>query len=166
MGQSYNQQQMYGWVGSHIRLPLVQHQVYTDWYLHEACEIRIINKACYYKLLEEIRVTKCTICHTINVIFTPLECSSLKHLWDLIGLCKINKKIFIEVIMITVVNKNYGRGTYPLKGEGAYIVTTTEMYVSNILPRDSISLARRVPRNCVTKTDIFGSLHRIYILSF
>ena len=40
----YNQKQMTRWFRFHLRLPLLQHQLYTEWYLREVSEIKIMVK--------------------------------------------------------------------------------------------------------------------------
>ena len=83
--------------------------------------------------------TNFTLWITLNIIFPPLKCSFLKHLWDLLGVGKITNKIVREVIAITVVNNITGTKTYLLKYKEAYIVATSEMEGANWLPRDAIS---------------------------
>ena len=81
-------------------------------------------KSRYSEILEEFRVPKSTIWLTLNVILPPLNCPSMKHLWDLIGVDKITKKIVREVIMLTVVKTRSGPKHYLLNDEESYIVVT------------------------------------------
>ena len=101
----YNQQHKFRWVINHINLTLVQGQVYTEWEILESCEKRIFIKSSYYEILEEFGLPKFTLWRTLNLIFLSLKCSSLNHLWDIIGVGNIIKKIFIEVIAKKVVKK-------------------------------------------------------------
>ena len=50
-------------------------------------------------------VPKFTLTYFLNVILPPLKCSSLKHLWDLMGVGKITKRIVREVIYKIAVKK-------------------------------------------------------------
>ena len=98
---SYNQQQIFICVRNNFNLPSFQSHEYTEWELREAGEIRILDKSSYSDILENVGVPKSTLCRSLNVIFPPLKCSYLKHLWDLILVGKITKKIFREVIQKT-----------------------------------------------------------------
>ena len=69
-----------------------------------------------------------------------MKFSSLKHLWGIIGVGKITKKIVREVIILTVVKNKAGTRTYLLKDKEAYIVATSEVGGVHGLPRYSISL--------------------------
>ena len=86
-----------------------------------AFEIRTLMKSSYSKILETFGVTKYILWITINIIFTQLKCSSMKHLLDLIGGRKIPKKTIREGIMHTVVKNIPGTKTYLFKDEEAYI---------------------------------------------
>ena len=91
--ESYNQQQIFRWVRNQIDLPSVQGHVYTEWELCEECQIIILMKSSYSKILEKFGVPKSTLCRSLNVIFPPLKCSYLKHLSDIIVVGKIKNKI-------------------------------------------------------------------------
>ena len=70
-------------------------------------------------------VPKSTLTYLLNVIFPPLKCSFMDHLWDIMGFGKITKRIVRELIEKIVVTKQRGNKTYPLKDEGEYIVATS-----------------------------------------
>ena len=69
-------------------------------------------------------VPKSTLTYFLDVIFLPLKCSSLKHLWNLMGVGKIKNRIVREVTKQLVVKKKRRNKTYLLKDEEAYIVAT------------------------------------------
>ena len=60
----------------------------------------------------------------------------MKHLWYLIGVLKISKKIVRDVITHTVVMKRTVPKTYLLKDKESYIVATSEIDGAHGLPRD------------------------------
>ena len=72
--------------------------MYTEWELSQARKIRILDKSSYYEILLDFGVPNSTLTYLLNVLFAPLKCSSLKHLWDLMGVGKITKRIVREVI--------------------------------------------------------------------
>ena len=76
---------------------MVQGQGYSEWELRKARERIILIKSSYSDTLEEFGVPKSTICCTLNIILPPLKFSSLKHLWYLIEVETITKKIVREV---------------------------------------------------------------------
>ena len=115
LAESYKQQQMSSRVRSHLRLPLVQRRVCTYWELREACERRILMNSNYSEILEEFGLPNSTLWSTLNVIFPSLKCSSLKHLWDLIGVDKIAKTTVGEVIIHTVSKNRPGPKNYLLE---------------------------------------------------
>ena len=73
--------------------------------LCQACERIILDKSSYSEILGNFGVPNSTLTIFLNVIFPSLECSSLKHLWDLMGVGKITKKIVREVTAKIVVKK-------------------------------------------------------------
>ena len=99
--ESHNQQQISWWVRSHICLPSLQRKVYTEWELHTACERSIVVKLTYADLIGEFGVPKSIICQTLNVLLPPLKITSLKHLWDLIAIGDVKKKIVRGVTRLT-----------------------------------------------------------------
>ena len=126
---------------------MVQVQGYNEWDICEAFERRILIKSSYYDILENCGVPKSTICRSLNLIFPPLKLSSLKHLWDIIVVGKINEKIVREFITFATVKTIYGPKNYLLKDEEECIVVTSEIYGAHGLPRDSISLGNGLENN-------------------
>ena len=61
-------------------------------------------------------VPKSTITYFLKVIFPPLKKSSLKHLWGIMGVGKIIKRIVIEVIDKIVATKKRGKQNLPSQG--------------------------------------------------
>ena len=57
------------------------------------------------RFLKNFVYQKSTIWGTLNLIFLPLKFSSLKHLWDIMGVGKITNRIVREVIAKIVVKK-------------------------------------------------------------
>ena len=51
--------------------------------------------------------------------------SSLKHLWDIMGVGKITKRIVRDVTEKIFINTKRGNKTYLLKDEEEYIVETS-----------------------------------------
>ena len=96
--ESDNQQQIYGGFRTNLNLPSVQGQIYTEWELRLACKRRILEKSSYSEILVKFWAPKSTLTYFLNVLFAPLKCSSLKHLWDLMGVGKITKRIVRKVI--------------------------------------------------------------------
>ena len=92
------QQQIYRWVRTNINLPSVQGQTYTEGELCQAYERRILDKSRYYEILVKFGVPNYTLTYFLKVIFLPLKSSSMKHLWYLMGVGKITKRIVIELI--------------------------------------------------------------------
>ena len=84
---------------------MIQGQTYIEWGIFQACEIIILYKSRYYEILGKLGVPKFTLTYSLNVIFPPLEYSSLKHLWDLMGVRKITRRIVREVIEKLVARK-------------------------------------------------------------
>ena len=61
----------------------------------------ILLESSYSELLEEFGVPNSTLLSTLNTIFLPLEYSSMKYLWDLIGVGKI---IFLNQYISNISN--------------------------------------------------------------
>ena len=66
---------------------------------------RILDKSSYSDILGEFGLPNSTLTYFLNVIFPPLKCSSLRHLWDLMGVGKITKIIVREVIEKQLLRK-------------------------------------------------------------
>ena len=73
-----------------------------------------MDKSSYSEILGKFGVPKSTLTYFLNVIFSPLTFSSLKHLWHLMDVFKITKIIVREVIEQIVVTKKRGNKTYLL----------------------------------------------------
>ena len=91
--ESYNQQHIFIWFRNHINLPLVQVRGYTEREIHQAYKIIILDKSRYSDIIGKFGVRKSTLTVSLNVNFPRLKCSSLKLLWNLMGIGKITKKI-------------------------------------------------------------------------
>ena len=61
----------------------------------------------------------------LNVIFPPLKCSSINHLWYIMSLVEINNKSVMKMIAENIDKQKLGQKTYLLKYKEAYIVATT-----------------------------------------
>ena len=72
-------------------------------------------KLIYTELLGEFGVPKTTLCRTLFVLFPPLKCSSLKHLWDLIKVGKVMSQTVKEVFGVTIIKNRLGRPTSLLR---------------------------------------------------
>ena len=84
-------------------------------------------KSSYSEILENVGVPKSTLTRFLNVILPSLKCSSLKHLWDLMGVDIITKRIVREVIAKIFFKNKSGNKTSLLKKEDVYIVATSEI---------------------------------------
>ena len=94
----------------------------------------ILDKSSYYIILKNRGVPNSNITYFLYVSFPSLKCNSLKHLWYIMGVIKITKRIVSEVIEKIVVTKK-GGGAYLLKYEEAYILETSEIYGSHGISR-------------------------------
>ena len=101
----HNKQQISRWVRSHLHLPSLQRQLYTEWDIQEACRRRIMVKSTYADILKECGVPKITIFRTFNVLLPPLDCTYLKYLWDLILILDVkNERVRVMISITTVKN--------------------------------------------------------------
>ena len=113
MVESDNQQQIFRWVRNNLNLPSVQGQTYTECEFRKSYKIRILEKSSYSEVLGKFGVPKSTLTYFLNAIFPPLKCSSLKHLWDLMGVGKMTNLIVREVIdKIVVLEKGETKLTF------------------------------------------------------
>ena len=71
---------------------MVEGQIYTEWEIRQAYKIRILNKSNYSDILVKFGVPKATLTYFLKVVFLSLKISSLKHVWDLMGVGKITKR--------------------------------------------------------------------------
>ena len=95
-----------------------------------------MDKSSYSEILGQFGVPKSTLTYFLKIIFSSLKCSSLKHLWDLMGFGKTTKRIVREVIDKIVVNTKRVNKTYPLKDEESYMMEKIEIDGAQGLPRD------------------------------
>ena len=79
--------------------------------LCKSFKIRILEKSRYSDILGKFGVPKFTLTGSLNVIFPRLKFSSLKYLWDLMGVDKITKRIVREVMAKIFFNKKSGNKT-------------------------------------------------------
>ena len=112
--ENENQQQIYRWVREYILLPSCSGD-YTDWELHQSVEGRILLKPICTTIHEEFGVPINSLQSYLNVIFPPLKCSSLKHLWYLMCLGEINNKSVKKTITEKIVKQKLVQKTYLLK---------------------------------------------------
>ena len=68
---------------------------------------------------------------------TVAEIFLLKHLWYLMSLGKIRNKNLIKMTTQNIVKQKLGHNSYLLKDKEAYIVETSEIEGSHVLPRDN-----------------------------
>ena len=138
-----NQQQIYRWVRKHLLL-LSGRGHYTDWEILQPVEEIILLKSSCATIQDNFGVTNTSLQRYLNVIFPPLKCSSLKHLWYLMSLGKISNKTVRKTITENIVKKELGHKSYLLKDEEAYIVSTTEIDGANGLPRDTTTISNEL----------------------
>ena len=75
----------------------------------------ILINSSYYEILEEFWLPNSTLFCIMNIMFPPIKCKSMKHMWDLIGVGKITMKIVREVITLATVKNIPGPKTYLVK---------------------------------------------------
>ena len=98
---------------------------YTDWELRKSVEGKTLLKSRCTAMNDEFGVPKTTIQRYLNIIFMPLNFSSLKHHWYLMILGKINDKSVRKTISEKIVKRKLGQQTYILKDKEGYIVATS-----------------------------------------
>ena len=98
---------------------------YTDWELRQSVEEITPLKSIWSVIQDNFGVPNTSLQRYLHVIFPPLKCSPLKHLWYLIGLGKISNKTVRETITENIVKQELGQEYYLLNDEKAYIVATT-----------------------------------------
>ena len=112
-------------------------------------------------------VPKTSLQRYLNIIFLSLKCSSLKHLWYLIGLGEISNKTVRKTITENIIKQELGHNSYLLKDKEAYIVATTEIEGVHGLPRYTTTISEElqqvlhgVGRRDVAKTITLDSVLR------
>ena len=123
--ESDNQQHIFIWVINNFNLPSGQGQRYTEWELCQACERIILEKSSYSEILRKFGVPNSTLAYSLNAIFLSLKFSSLKHLWYIIGVGEITKRIVREVMDKYLLRKRWKQKS-PSQGQRS-------IYCGNIL---------------------------------
>ena len=116
-----NQQQIYRWVRKHLLL-LSGRGHYTDWELCQSAEERILLESSCAESQDNFGVPKTSLQRYLNLIFPPLECSLLKHLWYLMSLGKISNRTVRKTITENIAKQELGHKSYLLKDKEAYIM--------------------------------------------
>ena len=119
---------------NNINLLLVQGKTYIEWGIIQACERRILDKSIYSEIIGKFGVLKSTLTYSLSAIFTSFKCSSLKHLWYIMGVGKITKRTVREVIEKIVDKGKMVNKTYLIKDKEAYIVEKSEIYGAHGIP--------------------------------
>ena len=65
----------------------------------------MLDKSSYSENIGKFGLPKSTLTYFLDVILLTLKCSYLNHLWDLMGVGKITKRIVREFIDKIVVTK-------------------------------------------------------------
>ena len=99
-----NQKQIYRWVRKHLLVTSGRGH-YTDWYLCQSVEEIILLKSSCAAIQEKFGVPKTSLKMYPNLIFPSLNCSSLKHLWDLMSLGEISNKTVRKTITENIVKQ-------------------------------------------------------------
>ena len=119
-----SQQQKYRWVRKHILLPSGRGR-YADWEIFQSVEERILLKSSCAAIQDNFGVPKTSVQRYLTVIFPPLKCSLLKHLWYIVTLGKISNKTLRKRITENIVKQELVHKSYILRDKEAYIVATT-----------------------------------------
>ena len=135
-----NQQQIYRRVRKHLFLPSGRGH-YTDWELCQSVEERILLKSSCAANQDTFAVPKTSLQRYLHVIFPPLKCSMLKHLWYLVSLGEISNKTVRKTITEKISKQELGHKSYLFRDEEAYIVATTEIEGAHGLPRDTTTFS-------------------------
>ena len=109
-----NQQQIYRWVRKHL-LVLSGRGHYTDWELRQSVEERILLKSICAAIQDNFGVPNTSLQRYLNLIFLSLKCSTLKHMWYLMGLGEISNKTVRNTITENIVKQELGHDSYLLK---------------------------------------------------
>ena len=98
---------------------------YMDWELRQSFEEIILLKSSCATIHDNFGVTKTSLQSYLHVIFSPLKCTSLKHLWYLMSLGEISNKAVRKTITKNTAKQELGHKYYLLRDKEEYIVTTT-----------------------------------------
>ena len=60
--------------------------------------MNIMVNSTYSDILDKFGVTRYTFSQTLNLLFAPLKCNYMKHMWDLIDIVDVENEIVREVI--------------------------------------------------------------------
>ena len=88
---------------------------YTDWELRKSVEEILLLKSRCAAIQDSFGVPNNFLKRYLNVIFPPLKCSSLKHLWYLTSLDKISNKTVRKTITEKIVKQELGNKYYLLR---------------------------------------------------
>ena len=131
---------IYIWIRKHLLLPPCRGDC-TDWDLRQSVEEKILLKSSCAAIHDNFDVPKTSIQRYRNLIFSPLKCSSLKHLWYLMSLGKISNKTVRKTITENIVKIKLGHKSYLLKDKEAYIAETIEIEGAHALRRDTTTIS-------------------------
>ena len=126
MAENDNQQYIYRWFINYFLLPLGR-RFYTDWELSQSVEGIILLKSIYITIYDDFDLSKTSVQRYLNVIFPPLKCYFLKHLWYLMILGRSNNTTLRKRIGENIVKQKLGHKSYLLRYKESYIVATTEI---------------------------------------
>ena len=82
----------------------------------------------------------------MNLISSPLQYSSPKHLWYPMSLGKTSNKTVRNTITENIAKPKFGHKYYLLKDEEAYTVGTTEIEFSRGLTRDTNTVSHELQK--------------------
>ena len=119
-----NQQQIYRWVRKNLSLPSGRGH-YTDWELRQSVEEIILLKSSCAAIQYNFGVPKTSLQRYLNVLFSSLKCSYLKHLWYLMRLGEIRSKTVRKTITEKIVRLEVRHETHLTKDKESYILETT-----------------------------------------
>ena len=114
------------------------------WELHQSVEGIILLKSICTAIHDDFGVPNTYIQRYLNLIFPPLKCSSLKHLWYLTILGEIDNKSVRNMITENIVKQKLGQKYYLLGYEYAYILATTEIEVAHDFPRGTNTIPNEI----------------------
>ena len=88
-----------------------------DWELRQSVEEIILLKSSCAANQDNLGVLNTSLQIDMNLIFPPLKCSSLKHLWYLVSLGKISNKTVRKTTTENIVKQYLGHKYYLLSDE-------------------------------------------------
>ena len=87
-----NKKQIYRWVRNYVLLPFCKRD-YTYWDICQSVEVIILLKLICTAIHDDFVAPNNSLQRYTNVILPSQECSSLKHLWYIMSLGEISKKL-------------------------------------------------------------------------